>query len=234
MAKERKQKSGPQSDQPASRPADNLPNPTANVSLTDPGQPPAEAGAPATSGSHHAPVGRTMASPRTSAGAGSADESGLIPEIPWDPTGKIDDEVERRTLGSPKGGGQNPQSGNTGPGRYGGTNSDTPSPNRYAGASDDAPTSPTAGATTTLASLTAEETDHEMRQGASSGPTDTAETWQGGQATQEAMQAGDEFGNESVHRSNTPDWEESSGSNPPGERRRVEQYGGGGGYSEVY
>src|SRR5437867_13447380 len=86
--------------------------------------------------------------------------------IPWDPRGKLDDLVERRTapagvtstagdqatLGSPKGGGESADAEDAGPGRYGGAE-DAPSPNRYAGASDDAPTSPTAGATTTLASL---------------------------------------------------------------------------------
>jgi len=175
-----------------------------------------------------------MASTRSAAGTGDQGDAGLIPEIPWDPTGKIDDEVERRTLGSPKGGGQNPQAGGAGPGRYGGELDETVSPNRYAGASDDAPTSPTAGATTTLASLTAEESDHEMRQGAGSSQQDDSETWQGGQATQEAMQAGDEFDDRSAHQANTPDWQVSGGSNTPGEHPRVEQYGGGGGNGEVF
>ncbi len=71
--------------------------------------------------------------------------------IPWDPAGKLDDEVERRTAGPA------PATGGT-PGALG----ETVSPNRYAGATDAAPTSPPAGATTTLGGMTGTEAAAEL------------------------------------------------------------------------
>jgi len=106
------------------------------------------------------------------------DATSTAPDLSaWDPTGKIDDEVERR-YGSPKGGGTSTEAEDAGPGRYG-------------GATDKAPTSPEAGATTTTAAGAAAPSDHTMRQTQPLGGTpDIGETWQGGAATQQAMQAG--------------------------------------------
>ncbi len=100
--------------------------------------------------------------------------AGTAPDLQaWDPTGKIDDEVERR-YGSPKGGGTSTDAEDAGPGRYG-------------GATDKAPTSPEAGATTTAAAAG----EHTMRETqAVGGTSDTVQTWEGGAATQQAMQAG--------------------------------------------
>jgi len=216
MTKKQNQQRGSGADQGRERPSDDLPNPTANASLTDPGSPPASASAGSTastgspsqgagqaeaapggappslrppanlpelktppslrppanlpelqeeatpaSGGASGAVARPMAATRQSAGAGERDESGLIPEIPWDPTGKIDDETERRTLGTPKGGGTSPQTEDVGPGRYGGESDPPVSPGRYAGAGSTAPTSPTAGA-----SLPADNAGHQLRQSA--------------------------------------------------------------------
>jgi len=75
--------------------------------------------------------------------------------------------ADAMNLGSPKGGGDDPGAADSGLGRYGGED-ETLSPNRYAGASDDAPTSPTAGATTTLAAISAGGAEHEMRESSDS------------------------------------------------------------------
>ena len=176
-------------------------NPTANTSLTPPG-----------------PAPKSMESRQSSRGAGDAgsqfgqesrsgqgadlteqmdatgpDTGGGASEpdlIPWDPTGKIDDEVERRTrqpgAGSaggatgPSAGGGSPSTGSGQIGRSGGagqsgasgatgrggqtpagsgygSGAETLSVNRYADATDNAPTDPEEGATTTLASLAAED-----------------------------------------------------------------------------
>ncbi|HMA33342.1 MAG TPA: hypothetical protein VKY74_02595 [Chloroflexia bacterium] len=60
--------------------------------------------------------------------AGAAGESPDL--IPWDSTGKIDDEVERRSRplapGSPKGGGESATAEGAGPGRYGGAGAEQP------------------------------------------------------------------------------------------------------------
>src|SRR4051794_26608975 len=140
MTREQNQQRGSDAERGRERPPDDLPNPTANVSLTDPGSPPASASAGSTAstgspsqGAAHAEaatggappslrppanlselktppslrppanlpelkeeatpgsggstgaVAQTMAATRQPAGAGERDESGLIPEIPWDP-----------------------------------------------------------------------------------------------------------------------------------------------------
>jgi len=76
---------------------DNLPNRTANTSLTNPGPPPASAEASEMSQSGGATPARGYTGP----------SSGNVPNsddmIPWDSTGKIDDEVERRYRNPPSG-----------------------------------------------------------------------------------------------------------------------------------
>ncbi len=137
------------------------------------------------------------------------DNSGAVEFIPWDAAGKIDDEVERRTwppgqgpnapagtppapsgdvhTGAVKGGTHQGQE-DTGPGRYGGPTGHTMAAQRYAGASDNAPTDPVAGAVTTLAAETA--ADHTMRP---AGPGGQHQTWEGGTAGDQAMQAAQTF-----------------------------------------
>ena len=144
-----------------------------------------------------------------SAGPQTDDQGNAVELIPWNPAGKIDDEVERRTwpaghapgeaghtpqgdvhTGAVKGGTHQGQE-DTGPGRYGGPTGQTMAARRYAGATDDAPTDPVAGATTTLAAgAAAEGSDHTMRApGAPSGH----ETWEGGTASDQAMHAKQDF-----------------------------------------
>jgi len=82
--------------------------------------------------------------------------------------------------------------------------------------------------------LTADSAGHEPRLGAASEQGAGAETWQGGQASQEAMQAGQGFGNESAHRSSTPAWNDATQGRSTAEHPRGEQHGGGGGDSEVH
>ena len=144
-----------------------------------------------------------------SAGPQTDDHGQAVELIPWNPVGKIDDEVERRTWptgqapsqpgdtaagdvhsGAVKGGTHQGQE-DTGPGRYGGPTAQTMANQRYAGASDNAPTDPVAGATTTLAASAAqEESDHTMRPPGAEGQH---QTWEGGTASDQAMHAPQEF-----------------------------------------
>jgi hypothetical protein len=172
-------------------------NPTANTSLTPPGPAPQtmQSGRRASGArdqfgqESQTGQGADLTEQMDSAGPGAGSASSEPDLIPWDPTGKIDDEVERRTRqpaatgggaspspgagrggasaggqaggaargpdgsgGSAAGqGGQQPDSGG-----YGG-GAETLSANRYADATDEAPTDPEEGATTTLASLAAED-----------------------------------------------------------------------------
>ena len=76
---------------------DNLPNRTANTSLTDPGPPPASVQASEMSESTGSGASRGYTGPSS----GNVPNTGDM--IPWDPTGKIDDEVERRYRKPPAG-----------------------------------------------------------------------------------------------------------------------------------
>ena len=150
-----------------------------------------------------------------SAGPQTDDQGNAVELIPWNPAGKIDDEVERRTwpaghapgeaghapqgdvhTGAVKGGTHQGQE-DTGPGRYGGPTGQTMAAQRYAGATDDAPTDPMAGATTTLAAgAAAEGSDHTMR---APGSPSGHETWQGGTASDQAMHAKQDFEHAADH-----------------------------------
>jgi formin 2 len=76
---------------------DTLPNRTANTSLTDPGPPPANVQASEMSEGTGSGASRGYTGPSS----GNVPNTGDM--IPWDPTGKIDDEVERRYRKPPAG-----------------------------------------------------------------------------------------------------------------------------------
>ncbi|MDQ2809040.1 MAG: hypothetical protein M3Z04_19370, partial [Chloroflexota bacterium] len=144
-----------------------------------------------------------------SPGPQTDDQGNAVELIPWNPAGKIDDEVERRTwpagqapgeaghtpqgdvhTGAVKGGTHQGQE-DTGPGRYGGPTGHTMAAQRYSGATDDAPTDPVAAATTTLAAgAAADGGAHTMRP---PGAADDHQTWEGGAASDQAMQAPQDF-----------------------------------------
>ncbi|HUS16846.1 MAG TPA: hypothetical protein VM536_17760 [Chloroflexia bacterium] len=176
-------------------------------------------------------VGRTgkgtdLTEQMESVGPSSSNIPGSDDMIPWDPTGKIDDEVERRwhagapgepspnagvrgNLGSPKGGGETAPIGDVGPGRYGGaTEGRQMADRRYAGATDDAPTSPEAGATTTTAALAAGDSEHELRAAHTHGHDEGShESWQGGAASEQLKKqaAQQQGGTASGHGKQQPD-----------------------------
>src|SRR5690348_1185674 len=74
----------------------NLPNHTANTSLTNPGPPPQNAVSGQFGEVDQTGQGTDLTAQMESAGPSSGNVPGGDDLIPWDPTGKIDDEVERR------------------------------------------------------------------------------------------------------------------------------------------
>ena len=93
---------------------ENLPNRTANTSLTNPGPPPQHAVSGQFGEAGQTGQGSDLTAQMESTGPSAGNVPGGDDLIPWDPTGKIDDEVERRYR-KPPGAPQTP-AGNAGRG----------------------------------------------------------------------------------------------------------------------
>ncbi len=104
---------------------DNLPNRSANTSLTNPGPPPQSAGSGQFGEVDQTGQGTDLTAQMESAGPSSGNVPNSDDMIPWDPTGKIDDEVERRYR-KPPASPQTPPSGSPGRGATPQTPPDVP------------------------------------------------------------------------------------------------------------